>query len=392
MSRFRTALAVVAVAACGGKYAGTTTSPSSRAAPVGLEAAALPYQVLARNGTQVDEAAFWTGISRARAVCIGEEHPNPHHHWVQLHVVREIAKRRGNAKLAVGFEMIQRPFQGPLDDYAAKRIDADALRSRTGWAERWGYDFGFYGPTMDAAIAGGGALLALNAPKELVKKIVRHGLESLTADEKAQVPELKLDDAAHRAWFDALMEGMGGSGAHAKTESGGAKQSGDAPPTTTPHGSPHDDAEDTPAMPSAERIYTAQVLWDETMADGGATWLKANATGHLVILAGNGHCHDSAIIGRLKRRGITDAVSIRAVIDDGAGGLAEILAKPINDYLVVLKLPNQPAHRTATNPLRPHGSRVSRATSRSEGEVGSARTWHSASDVLGVGTVRAASH
>ena len=68
-------------------------------------------------------------------------------------------------------------------------------------------------------------------------------------------------------------------------------------------------------MPSAERIYTVQVLWDETMADGGAKWLAANPRGHLVILAGNGHCHDSAIVGRIKRRGVTDVVSVRPVID-----------------------------------------------------------------------------
>ena len=70
-------------------------------------------------------------------------------------------------------------------------------------------------------------------------------------------------------------------------------------------------------MPSAEQIYTVQVIWDETMADTSAKWLSAHAGGHLVILAGNGHCHDSAIVGRLKRRGVTDAVSVRVVVDDG---------------------------------------------------------------------------
>src|SRR6185436_17555856 len=108
--------------------------------------------------------------------------------------------------------------QGVLDDYAAKRIDDAQLRSRSGYQERWGYDYGFYGPTIDAAVGAGAQLLAANAAKELTKKVVRHGLESLTPDEKAQVPELKLDDAAHRAWFDSLMEGMGGSAAHSQKQ------------------------------------------------------------------------------------------------------------------------------------------------------------------------------
>jgi hypothetical protein len=84
------------------------------------------------------------------------------------------------------------------------------------------------------------------------------------------------------------------------------------------------------------------------MADGSAKWLKANATGHLVILAGNGHCHDSAIINRLKRRGIDDVLSIRVIIDDDDGGLAEVLAKPMNDYVMVLRLPKQPATKSAS--------------------------------------------
>ena len=92
-------------------------------------------------------------------------------------------------------------------------------------------------------------------------------------------------------------------------------------------------------MPSADRIYTVQVIWDETMADTAATWLKAHADGHLVILAGGGHCHDSAIVNRIKRRGIDKVVSIRSVIDDKEGSVAEALAKPMNDYIVVLEMP-----------------------------------------------------
>jgi hypothetical protein len=50
----------------------------------------------------------------------------------------------------------------------------------------------------------------------------------------------------------------------------------------------------------------------------------------------------------MKRRGVEDAVSIRVVIDDGeSGDVAEVLAKPMNDFIVVLQLPKQPAKATA---------------------------------------------
>jgi tetratricopeptide (TPR) repeat protein len=94
-----------------------------------------------------------------------------------------------------------------------------------------------------------------------------------------------------------------------------------------------------PPMPSADQIYLVQVIWDETMADTAAKWLTAHPAAHLVILAGNGHCHDTAIVGRMKRRGIADVISLRPVIDSGEGEVAELLAKPMNDYVIVLQMP-----------------------------------------------------
>ena len=336
------ALAVLTVG-CGGRYGGTprtaaASGTASPATPVDLEAAALPYQIVdARTGRQVEAPAFWTALARARAVCVGEDHTSAHHHWVQLEVVRQLAKRAGGTPFALGLEMVQRPFQGPLDDYAASKIDAATLRSRTDWAERWGYDWGFYGPTLDAAAGAGGALLALNAPRELTKKVVREGLEALTPSERAQLPQLVLDDATHRAWFDALMAGMGGAHGHssakapeAKAPEAKAADAADAADTANPH---HGVA----AMPSAERIYTVQVIWDESMADGTATWLAAHPQGKAIILAGNGHCHESAIVRRLERRGVGDVVSVRPVLDIGSE-VADVLAKPVNDFAVVLQL------------------------------------------------------
>ena len=95
-------------------------------------------------------------------------------------------------------------------------------------------------------------------------------------------------------------------------------------------------------MPSAEDIYTVQVIWDETMADTAATWLAAHPDGHMVILAGNGHCHDSAIVGRLQRRGVAAVVSLRSVLDTGQGEVADALVTPMTDYLVVLTVPPGP--------------------------------------------------
>ena len=134
-------LATLGLGACGGAYRGVA-SPG----PSGVEAAGLPYSILdGRTGRQVDAAEFWRKVGAAKVVCVGEEHPNPHHHWAQLEVVSKLTQEP-QPQLALAMEMFQRPFQGVLDDYAAARIDERALLSRTGWAERWGYDFAMYRP------------------------------------------------------------------------------------------------------------------------------------------------------------------------------------------------------------------------------------------------------
>ncbi len=321
-------LCIALLIGCGGRYGGTSTTAAGTKKR-GIEAAGLPYAVLDRDGRQVDTAAFWAQVGAARVVCVGEDHPNPHHHWFQLEVMKQVSSHR---PLALGMEMFQRPFQGVLDDYAAKRIDEAALLSRSGYEERWSYDWGFYQPTINTAVAAGATLLALNTPRELTKKVVRQGLESLTPDEKKQMPDLVLDDKAHRAWFDDTMNEMGGAHGHSQQKEDNQAHE------DKPNEKPAEKAGDAPEMPSADRIYTAQVMWDEYMADGAAKWAKSSPQGLLVLLAGNGPCHDSAIINRIKRRGVDKVISIHPVLDV-EGRVAEALARPKNDFIVVLQLP-----------------------------------------------------
>jgi uncharacterized iron-regulated protein len=310
-----TLVALVLLAGCPGKYKAPKdpAGNGNGAGPVkGVENAALPYAIVdGRTGKAVTEAELWTSLASARAVCVGEEHPNPHHHWAQLTIVGAATEKLAGKHLALGMEMVQSPFQGVLDDWSAQKIDEAALLSRTGWADRWGYDFALYRPILERARKGGMSLVALNAPRELVQAVSHKGVDGLSADEKSKLPPLVLDDAQHRAWFDKIMADMGEGG----------------------HG-------DGPKL-NPDNIYAAQVVWDESMAENARHWLGAGGD-TMVIIAGNGHCHDSAIIRRLVRRGGGPAVSIRPIIDDGEGNVAEALAEAQNDYLFVMTMPARP--------------------------------------------------
>ena len=333
------ALLVTLAAACGGRYP-TPAAPAAGAGasatggdagPRGVEAAALPYAIVdGRSGRAVAEDDFWKAAAAARLVCLGEDHTNPHHHWAQLTIVQRLVEARPSG-LALGMEMVQRPFQAVLDDYRAGAIDEATMLSRVGWEDRWSYDFALYRPVIRAAVDGGAALLALNAARELTKKVVRHGLETLTAEERAQIAqEIVLDDAEHRAWFDAIMAEMGGAAHHSRAEPADEGEEAPAPPDDEHHAAI--------AAPSADRVYSVQVIWDETMAETAAAWAQQGERA-VVVLAGNGHCHDSAIVRRAARRGLTPAISVRPIIDDGAGNVAAAIQEGRNDYLFVMSMP-----------------------------------------------------
>lgn len=348
--------------------------------------AALPYHIVdARTGQEVPAAAFFTALAGAEAICVGEQHPNPHDHWAQLEIIDKLTAG-GGAGWGLGMEMFQRPFQGVLADFNAGRIDQDALLSRTGWADRWGYDFALYEPMITVAVARAATLLALNTERELLKKVSRGGLNALSDADRARLPEMVLDVVAHRAWFDALMADMGGEAhghGHRKRGSGHHREDGDgdgdgsggaaaadddkgadavhhdpgaahgehAPATGAAHTATPDAITEgqvpaaapvaKPAKESmADRVYSAQVLWDETMADSAFRWLRQDPTAgsprQIIILAGGGHCHDTAIVGRLKRRGADKSVSVQPIVDDGEGSVADALATPMNDYLFIM--------------------------------------------------------
>jgi uncharacterized iron-regulated protein len=317
-----TGLASLLVAsACGGAQHAATAGDDPHKhvhgeghGPMDIRKAALPFKVLrGHGGAQVAEADFFNDLATADAVCVGESHKNPHHHWVQLMVLEHLIAQADGTRtdLALGMEMFQRPFQGVLDDYEAGKIDEKALLQRTGWADRWGYDYDFYRPMVEDAVKDHRPVLALNAPKEITSKVGHAGLGALSPDEKKQLPELKLDDEEHRAWFREVTDGHASMGAEG------------------------DDKKDD----GFENFYTAQVIWDETMADTVWQWLHAAAAGaprHVVILAGTGHCMDAAIPRRLARRGAQRVVSIQAVLDDGSSAVSDLLAAPENDYVIVL--------------------------------------------------------
>ena len=258
--------------------------PVSKLDPEVVARAAMPFVgVRTEDGERLAPEELLRQLAEADVICVGEDHDNPHHHWAQLRILRGLVARAPMRarEVAIGMEMVDRERQPALDKYLAWEIEEEELIDELEWHERWGYDWAFYRPLAELGRRARLRLVALNAPRELVQKIARGGVEGLDEDEEKALPELDLGSAEHRAWFDRAMH--------------------DHPPPVS----------------DKDRMYTAQVLWDESMADATADWLD----GHLplrqmLVLAGAGHCHDAAIPARVRRRVPARTLSVRPVIGD----------------------------------------------------------------------------
>lgn len=231
--------------------------------------AALPYYGLrARDGDKLTPDELLSALSQAQVVCIGERHDNPHDHYAELEILRGLARRApvGGRELGLGLEMVQRSNQSALDDYAAGKSDQEDLLGDLKWNSSWGFSFSYYRPLFRLARRRGLELVALNASHKLVHQVASQGLEGLTSAQRAKLPQLRLDDAQYRAYFDQAMRGH-------------------------------------PRAGNLDNLYEAQVLRDETMASRAAKWISSSFPARqLVIIAGSAHCIRSGIVRRVLRR------------------------------------------------------------------------------------------
>ncbi len=211
-------------------------------------------------------------LKKAKVVYLGETHDSSQDHQNQLKVIQELYKN--NSKIAIGMEMFQRPFQEVINQYLAGKITEAELVKKTEYETRWGFDWELYAPILRFAKEKKIPVLALNTPSEITRKVSREGIEKLTNSERQLIPsitEIRLDNIAYRQMVLKAFQ---------QHQSGG-------------HGNSN----------SANNFFLAQVLWDETMADGIAKFVQANPDYQVVALAGQGHIvYGYGIPNRVERR------------------------------------------------------------------------------------------
>ena len=117
-------------------------------------------------------------------ILIGESHDNRSHHDMQLAVIRSLWAKK--FPLAIGLEMMQSDSQPELDDWVSGKMNEEAFR--VAFAENWS-DWDMYRDIFIFARDNRIPMIAMNVPKEIVKKVAHQGWGSLTAEEKQGLPD-----------------------------------------------------------------------------------------------------------------------------------------------------------------------------------------------------------
>lgn len=233
--------------------------------PLKFDADGFAY-VDGRTGASLSFAEVAERAKAADVVLVGEQHDLASHHEFQAKVIRAVAAT--GAPLAVAMEMVASNHADAMKRFSNGEIDADGLAAATNWEREWGHLFDIYRPILEESRAANARLYGVNAPRALVRALAKKGVDGLSDEERALLPELDMGDEVHKRGIQEFFER-------------------------------HHPAVDR--HKAFDSFYRVQVLWDESMAANSAKALAE--VGRVVVVAGNGHIAGyRAIPRRLQRR------------------------------------------------------------------------------------------
>ncbi|HEX4950594.1 MAG TPA: ChaN family lipoprotein [Blastocatellia bacterium] len=236
-----------------------------------LESSYVPHRVFdTKEKRFTDFEAMVADLARADVVFVGEQHDDPDTHRLEIAILEGIARRRSN--VVVALEMFERDVQQQVNDYLAGKLsEADFLKNSRPWP-RYATD---YKPLIEFAKAKGWRVIAGNVPRRYASQVGRSGLGAVD-----KLPAVERDYLAKQFscpaddYFKRFTEAMGGHPG---------------------------DSKDAPKMDAAmiERMYQAQCVKDETMAESIANAAQANP--QALVIHYNGAFHSDYRLGTASR-------------------------------------------------------------------------------------------
>ena len=207
------------------------------------------------QGERIEFEPFVERIAPHDLVFVGEVHDQAEHHLIQVQVLQALMACCGPVDVAM--EFFRAPQQDVLDRYLAGEMAEAAFLKEADWDRSWGFPYHFYRPLLNLARERGSRILAINVPRELVRKVARAGLAGLEPEERARLPRrIDLADKAHRDYVrEAYL-------LHSRQ-----------------------------GIANFQFFYEAQCVYEEVMAENLSAYFEKAGRNHrkLVAFTGNGH-------------------------------------------------------------------------------------------------------
>ena len=235
-----------------------------------------------------------SGVKPGSVVIIGENHGLRTHQTQQM-VILQMLDYLG-LNVSVGLEFFSYPDQALMNFYRAGQLSEPDFLKATSWGS---IDFSYYRDQVKFPNGKtGGMTVALNSPRTLTGKIAKTGLESLTEEENNLLPpHFTVGRDSYRTRF---IENV-------------------------PHQMPEQ---------AMSRLFTAQSVWDDTMAWKAKEYLNAHPNQVLVIIVGEFHVqYGGGLPDRLRARGVNSILTFSQVDTRGLSDndLSQLIAPSPRD-------------------------------------------------------------
>ncbi|MDA8091233.1 MAG: ChaN family lipoprotein [Nitrospiraceae bacterium] len=204
-------------------------------------------------------------IKQADVVLLGETHNSMADHSAQLDIIKRLHSL--HVPFSIGLEMFRADSQKDLDGWVKKEIPPDRFLEI--YYDNWDAPWALYKDIFLFARASDIPMAGLNVPWELSGKIFTSGFNSLTPEEKKEIPggiTCTVDKEYERFIRQVYQvhHGMGGK--------------------------------------SFDNFCQAQMLWDSVMAWNIVNRLRKEPGNKMVVLTGIGHAWKKGIPAQMGKR------------------------------------------------------------------------------------------
>ena len=223
------------------------------------------FRVFDSKGNPATVDTIMSAVAVTDVIFLGELHDDAVGHAIQFEIFkRVVASHAADRKIALSLEMFERDVQIVIDEYLSGLISESHFMSSS---RPWGNYKTDYQPLVELAKQRRLPIIAANAPRRYINMVSRNGRDALNAlskDAKKWLAPLPYGEpsAAYSAKFKALM----GPSAEARM--------------------------------GIDKILASQSLWDATMADSVARFVKKNKKALVVHL--NGGFHTESRLGTVE--------------------------------------------------------------------------------------------